>query len=51
MRGYAHLLVLELGDTITLTDDRFGLLSGKVGTCVSLQKDWLRNRVTIGVLI
>ena len=51
MIGYAHLLVLELGDTITLTDDRFGLLSGKVGTCVSLQKDWLRNRVTIGVLI
>ena len=51
MRGYAHLLVLELGDTITLTDDRFGLLSGKVGYLCKFAKDWLRNRVTIEVLI
>lgn len=51
MKAYAHMLPLELGDAITLKDNRFGLGAGKTGICISLQKDWLRNRVAVGVLI
>lgn len=50
-KAYGHLLPVELGDTINLTDDRFGLEVTKSGMVVKVVRDWLSNRVTIGVLI
>ena len=49
--GYAWLMLVELGDTMTITHDRFGLSEGKTGLVVSVDRDWLSGRVTIGVLI
>jgi hypothetical protein len=49
---YAHMLVAELGDTIKVTHPRFGLGgSGKTGTIVEINRDWLRGRVTLGIFI
>jgi hypothetical protein len=48
---YAHMLPVELGDTISITHPRFELTTGKVGTVVEINRDWLRKRVTIGVFI
>ena len=50
-KAYGHLLPVELGDTINLTDSRFGLAATKTGLVVKVSRDWLNNRVTIGVLI
>ena len=50
-KAYGHLLPIELGDTINLTDSRFGLSSTKSGLVVSISRSWLTNRVTIGVLV
>lgn len=50
-KAYGHLLPVELGDTINLTDSRFGLEATKSGLVVSLSKNWLNNRVTIGILV
>lgn len=51
MKAYAHLLPVELGDSITLYDSRFGLNNGKTGLVISIARDWLAGRVGIGVLI
>jgi hypothetical protein len=48
---YAHLLVCELGDLVKITHPRFDLDNGKIGTAVSIQRDWLNGRVTIGILV
>lgn len=48
---YSHLLLVELGDWVKITYPRFGLDLGKTGMVVSVDRDWLRGRVTIGVLI
>jgi len=50
-KAYGHLLPVELGDTINLTDSRFGLEVTKSGMVVKISRDWLGNRVTIGILI
>jgi hypothetical protein len=47
---FAHMLLTELGDPITITHDRFGLGSGKTGIALEIERDWLAGRVTIGVL-
>lgn len=49
--AYAHLLSVELGDTINLTNKRFGLLTSKYGTVVNINRNWLAGRVTIGILV
>ena len=49
-RYRAHLLLTELGDTVTLTHTRFGLSGGVTGLVVNVARDWLAGRVTIGVL-
>jgi hypothetical protein len=49
--GYARLLLVELGDAMTLMHRRFNLAGGKTGLVVSVERDWLGGRVTIGVLI
>ena len=51
LRGYAHLLTLELGQSVTLTAPRWGLAAGKAGQIVGLQRDWLAGRVDVEVLI
>lgn len=49
--GYAWLMLVELGDEMTITHERFGLSGGKAGLVVSIDRDWLSGRITIGVLI
>lgn len=51
VKAYAHMLPVELGDAITLVDDRFGLSAGKTGIAVNISRNWLAGRITIGVLI
>lgn len=50
-KAFGHLLPVELGDTINLTDARFGLNATKSGLVVRVSRDWLNSRVTIGVLV
>ena len=45
-----HLLLAELGDPITITHARYGLAAGKTGMVMSIERDWLAGRATIGVL-
>lgn len=45
-----HLLLAELGDAITITHDRYGLGGGKTGLVISIERDWLKGRATLGVL-
>lgn len=44
------LLLVELGDTWTITHPRLGLSAGKTGLVVNIERDWLKGRVTVGVL-
>lgn len=49
---YSHLLPVELGDTVDLVHPRFGLSgSGKSGTIIEINRDWLKGRITLGILI
>lgn len=45
-----ELLLVELGDTWTITHPRLGLSAGKTGLVVNIERDWLKGRVTVGVL-
>jgi hypothetical protein len=49
-RYFAHMLLTELGDALTLQHPRFGLQAGATGIVVSIERDWLKGRVAIGVL-
>lgn len=49
--GYAALLKLQLGDTVTLTNPRYGLQNGKVGVVVTRSPNWDNSYVKLGVLI
>jgi hypothetical protein len=48
---YAKMLFCELGDTVQITHPRFGLSAGKTGMAVSVNRDWLNGKVSIGVFI
>lgn len=48
---FAHLLPVELGDTVRIQHPRYNLDAGKNGIVISVDRDWLAGRVTIGVLI
>ncbi len=48
---FSHLMLTELGDTVSITHPRFGLSSGKTGLVVSIARDWFAGRISIGVLI
>lgn len=48
---YPHMLFLNLGDYVKLYNSRYGLSSGKLGTVVRVDKDWISGRITIGVLV
>ena len=45
------LATLELGNSVTITNRRFGLQNGKTGIVVSLAPNWLNGHVTVGVLV
>lgn len=47
---FSHLMLTELGDALKITHPRFGLSAGKSGIVVSIVRDWLAGRITIGVL-
>ena len=49
--GTADLLLLELGNAVTLYNHRFGLSGGVTGMVVSLAPDWMTGHVTVGVLV
>lgn len=51
VKGFAQCLLLELGQAVTLQGDRFGLQSGKTGTVIGLQLDWMAGRATVEVLV
>ena len=49
--GTPDLLLLELGNPVTLYNHRFGLSGGVTGMVVSLAPDWMTGHVTVGVLV
>jgi len=49
--GYSNLIEFELGDTVTLTHDRFGLSEGATGMVTKLQIDWLTFKVKVEVIV
>jgi len=48
--GFPQMLMLELGQAVTLTHSRFGLTAGVNGIVTSLSPDWMTGRVTVEVL-
>lgn len=48
---FAHMLLLELGQAVTLFGDRYGLNAGKSAVVVGLQADWIAGRVSVEVLV
>lgn len=49
--GYADLLFTELGSPMTIQHPRFGLSQGRTGQVVAIAPDWMRSKITIGVII
>ena len=47
---YSHLLPIELGDFVRVQTNRFGFTDVK-GTVISVDRNWIVGRVTLGVLI
>lgn len=48
---FAHMLLTELGDPLTVQHPRFGLAAGKTGPVVVIDRAWLDGRATLGALI
>lgn len=46
-----HLTFVQLGDTVNITSNRFGLNNGKPGLVYSINRDWITGFVEIGVLV
>ena len=49
--GEPEMMMLELGQAVTLTDARYGLQDGVPGVVVLLSRYWLTGRVTVGVMV
>ena len=49
--GEPEMMMLELGQPVVLSDERFGLQDGVQGVVVLLSHHWLAGRVTVGVLV
>lgn len=47
---FSHLILIELGQSLRITHDRFGLEGGKIGTVTYIERDWFNSTITIGVL-
>lgn len=50
MTGYIHLFDIQLGETIVLNNRRY-YLNNVPGIVISISRDWILGRVTIGVLV
>lgn len=50
-QAFPELILLELGDWINITHDRFGFDAGANGFIIGLEKDWLNCRLSIKVLL
>lgn len=48
--GEPEMMMLELGQPVTLRAERFGLQDGVPGVVVLLSRFWLTGRVTVGML-
>jgi hypothetical protein len=46
-----HLMFVQLGDTVTIQNARFGLNAGKLGMVYSVTRNWTTGIVSIGVLV
>lgn len=46
-----ELIFVQLGDTVAVSSDRFGLNNGKTGMVYSITRDWTTGLVEIGVLV
>jgi hypothetical protein len=49
--GLPRLMLLDLGQAVTLTHPRFGLQAGAPGVVVSLTPDWITGRITVEVMV
>ncbi len=49
--AFAPLMLEQLGDSQTITHERFGLSAGVAGQIVKVKSDWLKFRVEISVFI
>ena len=49
--GLPRLMLLDLGQAVTLTHPRFGLQAGVPGVVVSLTPDWITGRITVEVMV
>ena len=49
--GYAELLELKLGQSVVLKGIRYGLQDGKLGQVIGLERDWIKGRVGVEVMI
>lgn len=50
-QGWAELMSLNLGETVTIKHPRLGLAAGKPGIITSMSEDYVAGRVTIEVLV
>lgn len=46
---YPHMFNIELGDCVSINNPRFNL-TNKLGTVISVNRDWIGGRIEIGVL-
>lgn len=49
--GTAKLMYLKLGQSVTLTHNRFGLNTGKSGQVITLSPDWSSGTINVEVII
>jgi hypothetical protein len=49
--GFASLLLLELGQALTIVHDRYGMKAGVTGVAVGINTDWTDRRVGVEVLV
>lgn len=49
--GEPEMLLLELGQDVTVTYPRFGMEQGAPAVVVSLGPDWITGRCTVGVMV
>ena len=49
--GTAKLMYLKLGQSVTLTHNRFGLNTGKSGQVITLSPDWAAGTINVEVII
>ena len=49
--GTSKLMYLKLGQSVTLTHNRFGLNTGKTGQVITLSPDWALGTINVEVII